>query len=216
MNYITLKSATQSQHIIPSKVVCIGRNYVDHINELNNELPTEMVVFCKPNSAISDMLCAEHGCEPLHYEAELSFLYQSGQFTAVALGLDLTKRAVQTQLKNKGLPWERAKAFDGSAIFSEFVAIEQNNVDQLQLSLTINGDHKQQGGVSLMMIKPLQILKELLTFMNLEDGDIVMTGTPKGVGKINRNDNFVGQVYFNTSSALTAKQPFIEASWQAN
>jgi 2-keto-4-pentenoate hydratase/2-oxohepta-3-ene-1,7-dioic acid hydratase in catechol pathway len=67
-----------------------------------------------------------------------------------------------------------------------------------------------------MMIKPLQILKELLTFISLEDGDIVMTGTPKGVGKINRNDNFVGQVYLNTSSVLTAKQPFIEASWQAN
>jgi 2-keto-4-pentenoate hydratase/2-oxohepta-3-ene-1,7-dioic acid hydratase in catechol pathway len=175
-----------------------------------------MVVFCKPNSAITDMLCADHGAESLHYEAELSFLYQSGQFTAVALGLDLTKRALQTRLKNKGLPWERAKAFDGSAIFSEFVAIEQNTINQLQLLLTINGVDKQQGGVSSMIIKPEQILKELQTFISLEDGDIVMTGTPKGVGKINRNDNFVGKVYLNTPSAITAKQPFIAVSWQVN
>ena len=216
MNHITLKSVTNSQQIKPSKVVCVGRNYVDHIAELNNELPTSMVVFFKPNSAISEKLVAEHNHESLHYEAELSFLYQSGKFTAVALGLDLTKRALQSQLKNKGLPWERAKAFDGSAIFSQFEAIQQNDINQLQLLLTVNGVDKQQGGVSLMILRPDQILKELQTFITLEDGDIVMTGTPAGVGKINRNDYFTGKVYVNNSLSLTPKQALIEYSWQAS
>ena len=114
MNTITLLSTDNSAQLItPSKVVCIGRNYVDHIKELANEMPDQMVVFIKPNSAISTRLFAKHNDDALHFEAELSFLYQGGKFTAVALGLDLTKREVQGTLKAKGLPWERAKAFDG-------------------------------------------------------------------------------------------------------
>lgn len=215
MNQIILKKTNSREQLTPSKVVCIGRNYVDHIEELNNELPAEMVVFNKPNSSISDKLIAQHNTQALHYEAELSFLYQSGQLTAVALGLDLTKRGLQTELKNKGLPWERAKAFDGSAVFSEFVAIEQNDIQQLELVLSINGVEKQRGGVSLMMIKPQQILKDLQTFITLEDGDIVMTGTPKGVGKIMSDDSFVGQIYLNTLPIASTNTQLIKASWQA-
>jgi 2-keto-4-pentenoate hydratase/2-oxohepta-3-ene-1,7-dioic acid hydratase in catechol pathway len=161
MNTITLVSAKKSsQSITPSKVICIGRNYVDHIKELANEIPDEMVVFLKPNSAINNMLSAKHNDDVLHYEAELSFLYQGGEFTAVGLGLDLTKREVQGKLKVKGLPWERAKAFDNSAIFSDFVSIEQDDIQQLNLSLMIDDVLKQQGGVSLMMSKPADSLKE--------------------------------------------------------
>jgi len=185
------------QKIIPSKVICIGRNYVDHITELGNEVPDEMVVFLKPNSAISPQLNSFHQ-EPLHYEAELCFLYQQenaqqGKFTAVAVGLDLTKRNLQSTLKAKGLPWERAKGFNGAAVFSDFVTID--NVDEnLCLELTIDGNLTQTGGVALMMYKPDTILTQLQSFMDLDDGDIVMTGTPKGVGQIVAGSEYIGKV----------------------
>ena len=216
MNTVTLVAIDKSvQQVTPSKVVCIGRNYVDHIKELANEIPDEMVVFLKPNSAISATLSAMHNDEALHYEAELSFLYQGGQFTAVALGLDLTKREVQGKLKAKGLPWERAKAFDGSAVFSDFVAIPEEGLSQLNLSLVINDELKQQGGVSLMLVKPAEILKELQSFISLEDGDIVMTGTPKGVGVIATEDSFVGQIYLQQEDSQMASSALLTCQWQA-
>ena len=216
MNTVTLVAIDKSvQQVRPSKVVCIGRNYVDHIKELANEIPDEMVVFLKPNSAITTTLSAKHNDDALHYEAELSFLYQGGQFTAVALGLDLTKREVQGKLKTKGLPWERAKAFDGSAVFSDFVAIPEEGLSQLNLSLVINDELKQQGGVSLMMVKPDEILKELQRFISLEDGDIVMTGTPKGVGVIATEDSFVGQIYLQQEDSQMAISALVTCQWQA-
>jgi len=193
MNSVNYKN----KQVTPSKIICIGRNYVDHIKELGNDIPEEMVVFLKPNSAISQQLKAFHQ-EPLHYEAELCFLYQkedklSGKFCAVAIGLDLTKRALQAKLKEKSLPWERAKAFDGAALFSDFVTIE--NIDEsLKLELTIDNKVRQVGGVDLMIVKPNAILAKLESFLTLEDGDIVMTGTPKGVGKIVAGSLFHGKV----------------------
>lgn len=181
------------QEIIPSKVICIGRNYVDHVHELGNEIPNDMVVFIKPNSSISKQLHAFHQ-ETLHYEGELCFVYQNGKFNAVGFGLDLTKRALQSQLKEKRLPWERAKAFDGSAVFSEFTQIDAID-DSFTLELMIDSQLVQQGGVSLMMYKPNDILHELQKFMTLEDGDVVMTGTPKGVGEVMVGDKFEGRVY---------------------
>lgn len=187
--------------IKPSKVVCIGRNYVEHIRELGNEIPDEMVVFIKPNSAISDRLCAERQ-EQLHYEGELSFIYEKGKFSAVGFGLDLTKRGLQANLKEKGLPWERAKAFDGSALFSPFVAF--NGMSALSFALDINAVPMQLGDLNLMMYKPDEILTELLTFMTLEDGDIVMTGTPKGVGYVAPGDLFEGKVYAGGNLLVSA------------
>jgi len=192
--------------IAPSKVICIGRNYVDHIAELGNEVPDDMVVFFKPNSSISTSLHATHQ-EPLHYEAELCFLYKQGKFCAVALGLDLTKRALQGKLKAKGLPWERAKSFDGAAVFSDFVAIDTID-DSLSLSLSINDEVVQAGGVDLMMYKPDVILSQLQEFTSLEDGDIVMTGTPKGVGQIVAGSQFSGQV-------LRQNEILVSANWLA-
>ena len=180
--------------VSPSKIVCIGRNYVEHIHELGNEIPDEMVVFNKPNSAISSTLYSQHQSEPLHYESELSFVVNNDCYVAVGFGLDLTKRSLQSKLKAKGLPWERAKAFDGSAVFSDFVNI--TNVDEsLTLELSINHQVIQQGGVNLMMYQPDVILKTLSSFMTLADNDIVMTGTPKGVGALNKGDIFTGKVY---------------------
>jgi len=165
--------------IIPSKIVCVGRNYAAHIEELGNEIPDEMVVFNKPNSAISQTLrsCLD---EPLHYESELSFLVESGGLAAVAFGLDLTKRDLQSNLKKKGLPWERAKGFDGAALFSKFVPLPEN-LEDLSLHLAVDGELRQAGGVTLMMYPPAIILRELAKFMTLEDGDIIMTGTPSGI-----------------------------------
>ena len=181
-----------NKSVIPSKIICIGRNYVGHIAELGNEVPDEMVVFLKPNSAISTQLQSFHQ-EALHYEAELCFLYQQGKFSAVALGLDLTKRKLQAKLKAKGLPWERAKAFNGAAVFSDFVLIDEIDTS-LSLTLTIDGNTIQVGGVELMIVKPDEILMQLQSFIDLEEGDIVMTGTPKGVGQIVSGSEFIGKV----------------------
>ena len=183
--------------ISPSKIVCVGRNYVEHIEELGSEVPDEPIFFMKPNSAISEQLHSFHQ-EPLHYEGELCFLFEDGGFSAVGFGLDITKRALQNKLKSKGLPWERSKAFDGSAVFSKFIGIDQVS-QNLSLELSINGKVVQSGSISLMLYKPQNILLDILKFISLENGDIVMTGTPKGVGVINSKDFFCGKVMDNDS-----------------
>jgi len=182
----------ENQLITPSKIVCVGRNYVGHIRELGNEDPDQMVVFLKPNTAISTELRSSHP-EPVHYEGELCFLYWNGTFSAVGFGLDLTKRDLQNRLKEKGLPWERAKAFDGSAVFSTFREISLIS-PRLTFELSINDKTVQSGDIDLMIYKPNRILTEISTFMTLLDGDIVMTGTPKGVGKISQGEIFTGTI----------------------
>lgn len=190
--------------ISPSKILCVGRNYAAHIEELGNEVPDDMVVFGKPNSAIGDTLCAELDGEPLHYEGEIALLIQSTKAVAAGFGLDLTKRALQNRLKTAGLPWERAKAFDGAALFSPFVRIT-DPVSALRLQLFVDGELRQQGGVELMMYPPEVILAELARFTTLEDGDIVMTGTPAGVGQVTPGAKFVGEIYTG-SQLLTRSQ----------
>lgn len=189
MNNITVNGRLVS----PSKVVCIGRNYVEHIKELNNEMPDQAVIFVKPNSAV----CSEifSGCdEPVHYESELSFVIENGKISVVGFGLDLTKRALQSRLKAKGLPWERAKAFDKSAVFSEFVSFS-GKLDKLSLQLSINDELLQQATVDLMIYKPQEIIDEVSSFMSFSDGDILMTGTPRGVGKLLQGDCFIGRIF---------------------
>lgn len=192
--------------VYPSKVICIGRNYVEHIYELGNETPRNMVVFLKPNSAISSQLQSFHQ-EPLHYEGEICFLYQKGRFSAVGFGLDLTKRKLQSELKSQGLPWERAKGFDGAALFSEFVTIDSTK--SLSMALSINQKLVQQGCVDLMIYSPEKILNDLQSFMKLEDGDIVMTGTPKGVGVVQADDLFEGVI-------KVQGVPLTSENWQAH
>jgi 2-keto-4-pentenoate hydratase/2-oxohepta-3-ene-1,7-dioic acid hydratase in catechol pathway len=191
------------RYVAPSKIICVGRNYVKHIEELGNEIPDDMVVFLKPNSAISEELHSFHQ-EQLHYEGELCFLFENGKFSAVGFGLDITKRELQSKLKSKGLPWERAKAFDGSAIFSQFVEIP-NLSKKLTFELDINGKNIQSGSISLMIYKPEEILVELLTFMSLCNGDIVMTGTPMGVGPVNPGQSFAGKVKDNDEVITSAE-----------
>ncbi|WP_321274646.1 fumarylacetoacetate hydrolase family protein [Vibrio sp.] len=175
------------------KVLCVGRNYVEHIRELDNAIPEQMVVFNKPSSSISETLHSFHQ-EPLHYEAEICFLIQDGQYAAVGLGLDLTKRGLQSTLKKQGLPWERAKAFDGSVVFSRFVSLEGIDINDLNLELLINCVHVQKGHVKQMLYPPFTILDELSSYTRLEDGDVIMTGTPKGVGEVHQGDVFLGRL----------------------
>lgn len=203
MNTVTL----DGKAVTPSKIVCIGRNYVAHIEELGNEIPDEMVVFAKPNSAIGDTLYAGLGGEQLHFEGEISFMVSGGALAAVGFGLDLTKRALQSKLKDAGLPWERAKAFDGAALFSEFHSCT-GDLAELAVELQIDGDVRQAAGTDLMMYPPTVILAELGKFMSLEDGDIIMTGTPAGVGAVTAGEQFVGRVH-------RAGEILVSASWLA-
>lgn len=188
MNSIT----KNNKQLTPSKIICVGRNYVDHIKELNNETPTEPVIFMKPTSSVSDEL-RFNSKDAIHYEGEMCFMIQTGKLVAVGFGLDLTKREIQNKLKSKGLPWERAKAFDGSAVFSAFVEFEC--INDLRLELFINNKLIQSGGYDLMLYKPDEVYKEISSFMTLEDGDVIMTGTPKGVGKFNIGDVFLGKIF---------------------
>ncbi|SET07560.1 fumarylacetoacetate hydrolase family protein [Thalassotalea agarivorans] len=188
MNQVNVEKQLKS----PAKVVCIGRNYVAHIEELGNEVPDQMVVFMKPNSAISSVLQSFHQ-ETLHYEGEICLMIEHGKFGYVGFGLDLTKRGLQSKLKQKGLPWERAKAFDGAAVLSDFVAID--SVEGLRLELWIDGELIQSGGIELMMYKPDDIIEELGSFTSLTDGDVVMTGTPAGVGEVAKGAVFEGKIF---------------------
>lgn len=182
-----------NQTITPSKVVCIGRNYVEHIKELNNEMPNEMVIFNKPNSAVTSTL--NFFTSDTRFEAEISFLIKSNKIVGVGFGLDLTKANIQNKLKSKGWPWERAKAFDNSAVFSKFVSFDEKNIEKLKLELFINDTLVQFATYDLMIYKPNQILEEISSFMTLEDGDIIMSGTPKGVATYKRGDKFTGKIY---------------------
>jgi len=179
--------------VYPTKVICVGRNYLEHIHELNNAVPEQMVVFNKPSTSISSVLRATHQ-EPLHYEGEICFLIKNNQFHAVGLGLDLTKRGLQSKLKEKGLPWERAKAFDGSAVFSRFIPVAGLDVNSLEIELFINCVRVQKGDVSQMMYPPQVILHELQSYTTLQDGDVIMTGTPQGVGEVHRGDLFLARL----------------------
>ncbi len=177
--------------ITPSKVICVGRNYVEHIRELGNEIPSNMVLFNKPNSAISDTLYfIQDDCR---FEAEICFLMMDKKIEAIGFGLDLTKASVQNELKSKGLPWERAKGFDNSAVFSEFVKFD-GDLESLEMRLFINDKLTQYATFDLMIYKPQEIIDEIESFMSIEDGDIIMSGTPKGVATYKKGDMFRGEV----------------------
>ena len=200
MKFISL----DGKDIYPTKIVCVGRNYVAHIAELQNEVPAEPVIFIKPNSAISNEIFS-HAIDVIHFEGEISFLVLAGKLAAVGFGLDLTKRAMQSELKAKGLPWERAKSFDHAAVFSEFVSFD-GNISDLRMELYINDVLTQQANYGLMLHKPDAILREISTFLTLEDGDLIMTGTPKGVGPLRVGDRFHGKIF-------AGERLIVEASW---
>jgi len=191
----------------PGKVICVGKNYAAHISEMDSVPAENMVVFMKPATSIGTELHAVLD-EPLHYEGEICLLVQHDNIAGIGFGLDLTKRETQSKLKAAGLPWERSKAFTGSALFSEFVQAPED-LSQLSLELRVNDALRQKGDVSLMLYPPAVILEELRQFLTLEDGDIIMTGTPAGVGPVQSGECFDGRV-------LAGEQVLAQAVWQAH
>ncbi|WP_407334365.1 fumarylacetoacetate hydrolase family protein [Enterovibrio sp. 27052020O] len=187
------------------KVVCIGRNYVEHAQELNNPIPDEPVLFIKPSTALvgsSSSLVLKETLSPIHYEAELSVLI--GQplthateaevreaIVGLGVALDLTRREAQSALKEKGLPWELAKAFDGSCVQSPFVANEKLDLASIKYGLDINGEARQRGDTQLMITPVIALICHLTQYFTLLPGDIVLTGTPKGVGQLHAGDELV-------------------------
>ena len=192
------------KEIHPSKIVCVGQNYAEHIKELSNEVPDQPVIFIKPNSAIAKEIHFDKH-NPIHFEGEITFLISSGKLKGVGFGLDLTKRELQSKLRSKGLPWERAKAFDGAAVFSDFVSFH-GDIKALRMELYINDDLVQSGGYDLMLNKPESLLNEVKGFSSFEDGDLLMTGTPKGVGPIKIDDRFIGKIFED-------KRLLVSGSW---
>ena len=194
------------QSVRPGKVVCVGKNYAAHIEEMASVPAENMVVFMKPATSIGTELFAALD-EPLHYEGEICLLMQGGQVAGVGFGLDLTKRETQAKLEAAGLPWERSKAFAGSALFSEFITAPED-LSQLGVELTVDDALRQKGDVSLMLYPPDVILRELNQFLVLEDYDIIMTGTPAGVGAVKAGEHFSGRV-------LNDKDELVSADWVA-
>ena len=191
--------AYHDKEIYPSKVVCVGRNYVAHIHELDNEIPENMVLFNKPNSAVTDTFSSFS--ETTRFEGEICFLVEDGALAGLGFGLDLTHADIQNYLKEKGLPWERAKGFDGSAVLGKFVPFV-GDVESVEMKLFVNDKLVQHATYDLMIYKPDAILKEVQSFMTLQDGDVIMTGTPKGVATYEKGDIFVGKIFVDGKMCL--------------
>ncbi|TXF75153.1 fumarylacetoacetate hydrolase family protein [Chryseobacterium sp.] len=184
------------------KIICIGRNYAEHARELGNEIPENPVIFMKPDTAVlkrgSDFYIPEFSND-VHYELEIVLKISKGgkyiqeasassYFDEIGLGIDFTARDLQSQLKTKGLPWELAKGFDGSAVISDFYSKGDFDMKNLNFSLLKNKEEVQDGNSSLMIFSPEKIIAFVSQYFTLKVGDLIFTGTPKGVGKVSEND----------------------------
>ena len=189
------------------KIICIGRNYTKHIEELQNERPDEPVVFMKPDSAV---LLRQHPfvipefSEDIHHELEIivkinkvgkyiDAKFAHKYYDEIGVGIDFTARDLQQKLKDKGLPWEKAKAFDGSAVIGEFVfKTDYNSLENLTFELTRNGNTVQKGNTSHMLWKIDELISYVSQYFTLKIGDIIFTGTPEGVGLVEPEDVLEG------------------------
>ena len=186
------------------KIICIGRNYAKRAEELNNPIPEEPVVFLKPETALllkkHPFFIPEHSNE-VHHEVELVVKinrlgkhieprFAHKYYNEVGLGIDFTARDVQARCKEKGLPWEKAKAFDGSAAVSRFFPIDSlgGNIQDLHFHLDINGNTVQKGHTANMLFKVDELISHVSKYFTLKTGDLIFTGTPAGVGKVERDD----------------------------
>ncbi|WP_404415810.1 fumarylacetoacetate hydrolase family protein [Marinospirillum sp.] len=198
------------------KIVCVGRNYAEHAAELNNPVPAQPLLFMKPATAavqLSKTLQLPGDRGPVHYETELALLIGKPLSKAtpdevlpaiagVGLALDLTLRELQSQLKQKGHPWELAKAWDGACPLTDFVPARQvENWQELELSLAINGEERQRGKASQMLTPIPELLSYISQHFTLLPGDLVITGTPSGVGELAAGD----QLELQLTGLLTSK-----------
>jgi len=189
------------------KIICIGRNYANHIEELQNERPTEPVIFIKPDSAI---LLKQHPfvlpefSEDVQHEIEvivkinkvgkyIDAKFAHKYYDEISVGIDFTARDLQSKLKEKGLPWEKAKAFDGSAVIGDFLPKEQfSSLENLTFELKNNNQTVQEGNVNMMLWKIDELIAYVSQYFTLKIGDVIFTGTPKGVAKVNPDDVLEG------------------------
>lgn len=190
------------------KIICIGRNYVKHIEELGNEMPTEPVVFMKPDSSLMrqrDIFYIPDWSNDIHYEAELvlkfmrlgkhieeRFAYK--YFQEISIGIDFTARDKQADLKAKSLPWEKAKAFDQSAVVGNWLTVDNLNLNELHFQLYKNGALVQDGNSALMIHKIPELIAHCSSYFTVKIGDLLFTGTPEGVGKVNSGDVLEGYI----------------------
>jgi acylpyruvate hydrolase len=201
MNSQIIKNNTEE--IKTGKIVCVGRNYAEHAKELGNEVPEKPVVFLKPASAIifsGDEIKYPTFSEEMHHEVELVLLIRSkiknvtieeaeNTIAGYGVGLDMTLRDVQSKLKSKGHPWTIAKCFDTSAVLSEFVLKDDHKLTlDEEIYLSVNGEERQRDKLNKMIFKPARLVQYLSSLMTLDEGDLIFTGTPKGVGKVNKGD----------------------------
>jgi acylpyruvate hydrolase len=190
------------------KIICIGRNYVAHIQELKNEMPEEPIFFMKPDSALlrnNDPFYIPDWTNEVHHEIELVIKinrigkniekrFAHRYFDEVGLGIDFTARDVQNQLKDKGLPWEKAKAFDKAAVLGGTFISKSDfpNSEAINFKLDINGENVQQGNSELMMFNFEEIIAHVSKYVTLKMGDLIYTGTPAGVGAVKIGDHLEG------------------------
>lgn len=188
------------------KIICIGRNYAAHIEELGNERPEHPIIFMKPDTALlqnDEPFYHPDFSNDIHHEVEVLVKinkkgksipqeFASDYYDEIGLGIDFTARDWQTILKEKGYPWEIAKAFNGSAPVSQFFPKEDRDMSNVHFRLEKNGEEVQNGNTSLMLWSIDEIISYVSRFILLKTGDIIFTGTPKGVGQVKVGDRLVG------------------------
>ena len=190
------------------KIICIGRNYTKHIEELDNEKPKEPVIFMKPDSAVllkNNPFIIPPFSQDIHYEVEIlvkinrigKFIDQKfahKYYDEIGLGIDFTARDLQSKLKEKGLPWEKAKAFDGSAVIGKFYNKSALDLENIKFQLLKNGQVVQDGESSHMLWKIDELIAYVSQYFTLKIGDVIFTGTPAGVGPVEPNDQLKGML----------------------
>ena len=196
------------------KIICIGRNYVEHAKELNNPVPTKPMFFVKPDTALlrTHMFYIPPFSNNIHYELELvvkikkvgksiSKRFAHKYYDEISLGLDLTARDLQKECKEKGMPWEIAKGFDSSAPIGKWY--QKKDLKSLNFYLLKNGEKVQEGNPSQMVFDIDRIIEYVSKFMTLKKGDLIFTGTPSGVGKMEANDAF--EAYLDGKKTIDLK-----------
>ena len=191
------------------KIICIGRNYLDHINELNNKKPIEPLFFLKPETAIQPKghpFFIPEFSNDIHYEIELVLRinktgkhikekFANNYYNEIGLGIDFTARDVQKECKEKGLPWEKAKSFDGAAqISKKFINKKNLQIDNISFSLQKNNKEVQIGNSKDLIFSFEETIAHISKFITLKIGDLIYTGTPSGVGKVEKNDVLTGYI----------------------
>ena len=202
------------------KIICVGRNYTDHIKELENNKPKDPVLFLKPDSSIilnNKPFFIPDFSQNIHYELELIIKisrlgkhiqekFSHKYYDFIGLGIDFTARDLQSDLKSKGLPWEKSKAFDGSCFISKWInKSDFNDVNNLNFNLNKNGKTVQKTNSKLMLWKIDELISYISTFFTLKIGDVIFTGTPAGVGKVSIGDNLEGFIEENKIFNLNIK-----------